>query len=731
VTAVADGVGTADTIETDGKQKDPNARAFLNLCVLQVLSKGFNVFYFVLLTVFYADHLITSEQLGYIGAIFIGLLIVGAVFVARWFHSLSTKRLLQLASWVSIISTALLFVGAVQKSLAIIIVSYAVMGLCVGIAMSGVNAVAAGLTKKGERFKSLAHLAMLTDIARMVFPVLVAGMVSLGQSNAAVVLIMVAAGIFFLFSSGLPASIHGPDGKAADHVDQVDDIRTNKAFLFVLSMEFFDSFSSSQLFVFLPILFLAKGFSLENSLVLQSFIFVGYLSGRAFVTNLAKRYDGMRAIAYTEIGMVVCIVALLTATQQWALYLLTFALGIFSRGTSPAIKALAFDTLEDHQVKKGSALHVVGGDSGSAAGQLLFGILVAAVGVHMPFVVGAVIAGVVGVAALVNPLQVAVRPKGKYFTVLASGPVMRAGPPPAWPGADPAPAGGHPNSADVTGRLGALDERPPAAPPRRKPGPAVPPSRGPVPPSPAWSPPPPPPDAGWPYDPMPPSEWADAHPTTPRPPRPPDPAAARPTGPNPRVPARQAPVHTNQPRPAADMGPAGPRPSAFPPSGRPPSAAPAAARASGGEPHRRPPAHYGSPPRPAHPGSASAGASPPPPAQRRPVPRSGAAPPPPPPQEPTATATASRTVVPRPDRRSNGSQPVVPPAARYRSDPTPLMPGSRPGDTARCSARTGPPTPAPRGDGDDRVVPAEGRPPSPGHPACPIPSVHPPTKGTP
>jgi MFS family permease len=527
---------------SERQKKDPNARAFLNLCVLQVLSKGFNVFYFVLLTVFYAGGLITSDQLGYIGAIFIGLLIVGAVFVARWFHSLSTKRLLQLASWVSIISTALLFVGAVQRSLAIIIASYAVMGLCVGIAMSGVNAVAAGLTKKGERFKSLAHLAMLTDIARMVFPVLVAGMVSIGQSNGAVVIIVVAAAIFLVFSSGLPTSIHGPDGRPTDQVEQVDDIGTNKAFLFVLSMEFFDSFSSSQLFVFLPILFLGKGFSLENSLVLQSFIFVGYLSGRMVVTNLAKRYDGMRAIAITEIGMVFCIVALLTATQLWALYLLTFTLGIFSRGTSPAIKALAFDTLEDHQVKKGSALHVVGGDSGSAAGQLLFGILVAAVGVHMPFVVGAVVAGAVGIAALANPLQIAVRSKVRSFTVIASGP---AAPPAHWP-YDPLPPAQRAANRPVTRppgsapAPGAGPHRPPPVPHRPVPGRAE-----------APPPPPPPPPASPARVPRPDRYATGSEPTMPPTARP----HARPTAAAPSTQpghAAQAPPPTGPPTSSAD-----------------------------------------------------------------------------------------------------------------------------------------------------------------------------------
>jgi FSR family fosmidomycin resistance protein-like MFS transporter len=422
---------------------EADKRSFTFLYIMQVLAKGFSVFYFVLLTVFFAEGMISSEQLGTIGAVFIGLLIVGAVFVARWMHHLETRTLLQLAAVVSVGASAVLFIAAQGRSLPLMVASYAVMGLSVGIAMSGVNAMAAALTRKGDRYKSMAKLSMFTDVARMVFPLLVAATVAVGASNGAVLLIVAAAAVFLGFTFRLPR-VSSSEQQEPAAAPEASDITSNRSFLYVLALEFFDSFSSSQLFVFLPLLFLAKGFSLENSLILQSFIFIGYLSGRWFVTSLCRRYSPVRAIAYTEIGMVVCIAALLTTTTLQVLYLLTFTLGIFSRGTSPAIKALAFDTLADHQMKKGSALHVVGGDSGSALGQLIFGFLVAAYGVQTPFVVATVIAGAIAVACLIDPVDLSTSPVPRVlFTILFSGRPVRSNVlfgavlEPAAPGPDP------------------------------------------------------------------------------------------------------------------------------------------------------------------------------------------------------------------------------------------------------------------------------------------------------
>ncbi len=380
-----------------------NSRQLINLYIMQALAKGFTVFYFVLLPIFFAQNLISSKQLGYVGAFFIVMLIAGAVIVARWLHNLETKTLLQLSSLVAIGASTILFIASWQQSFAMLLFSYGLMGLATGTAMSGVNAVAAHITTKGDRYKSLAKLGMMMDIVRIIFPLIAAGAVAIGATSAAITLIIGAALFLLAFSSSLP-HFHSPEEQLEN---EIESIRSNKNFLYILFLEFLDSFSSSQLFVFLPLIFLAKGYSLESSLLLQSFIFMGYLSGRWLVSFLAKRYSGIKAIAYAEIGMVICIFLLLITNNIWLLYILSFALGVFARGTSPAIKALAFDSLTDGQMRKGSALHVIAGDSGSALGQFIFGFLVAWYGASSPFIVAAAVAIFIAISCLVIPTRLA------------------------------------------------------------------------------------------------------------------------------------------------------------------------------------------------------------------------------------------------------------------------------------------------------------------------------------
>ena len=378
----------------------------LNISILMALGKGFSVFYFVLLPVFYAEKLITTEEIGIIGAIFIVLVIVGAIFVARSLHKLETKKLLQLSAVIAACSSVILLIGVEQKNLNLLLTSYAIMGVAVGTAMSGINALSAQATTRGNRFKSFAMVSMSMDIVRIVFPLVVSGAIILGNSTTAILFIIIVAIILFIFSSIHPSIATLENEQTSEVKESVKNIISNKNFLYVLVIEFFDSFASSQLFVFLPLLFLAKGYPLESSLLLQSFIFLGYIAGRWFVSFLAKMYSGVRAISYAEIGMVVAIILLLVVQNIWMLYVLSFILGIFTRGTSPAIKALAFDTLNDAQVKRGSAIHVVAGDSGSALGQLIFGYLIAWLGVNSPFIAAAIVALLIGVLCFIRPVRI-------------------------------------------------------------------------------------------------------------------------------------------------------------------------------------------------------------------------------------------------------------------------------------------------------------------------------------
>ena len=371
------------------------AKKSLDLYILTALAKGFPVFCSVLLPVLYAQQLIDAKALGYIGALFIVFTIIGAIVVAKRLHNLDTRQLLQLAALGAIGASSLLFIAMTNQDIPLLTLAYAIMGIAVGAALSGVNAMSAHATTRGNRFKVIARLSMVADVVRIVFSLIVAGLVLIGASWAAVLLIVVS-GFVFLFYASRQEAIKPQNSVKASFKG----MRHNTPFKFILLLEFLDSFSSSQLFVFLPLLFMAKGYSLENSILLQAFTFLGYMNGRWLVSIFAQRSSGLRAVGLAEAGLVISIVLLLVAEPLWALYVLTFALGIFARGTSPPIKSLAFDALDDSQIKQGSALHVIVGDGGSALGQLAFGLLVALYGAKMPFIVAGCIAAAIVVLCL-------------------------------------------------------------------------------------------------------------------------------------------------------------------------------------------------------------------------------------------------------------------------------------------------------------------------------------------
>lgn len=370
-------------------------KGLFDLYILTALSKGFPIFCSVLLPVLYAQKLIDAQAIGYIGATFIIFTIIGALIVARWLHRLATHQALQLAAIGVLVASGFIFIALAIQNIPLLILAYGIMGIASGTALSGVNAVTAGTTTRGNRFKTIAKLSMFADIVRVTFALIVAGLVALGTVRIAVGLIALSSAVFFFYASRQKSikTIVSPEATSQT-------IKHNRPFKFFLSLEFLDSFCSSQLFVFLPLLFLAKGYSLEGSILLQAFTFLGYMSGRWLVGVLAHRLSGLGAVGIAEAGMAISILLILFAQQLWILYFLTFTLGLFARGTSPAIKSLTFDALDDNQAKQGSALHVIVGDSGSAAGQLAFGLLVAFYGEKSPFIVAICVASIITILCL-------------------------------------------------------------------------------------------------------------------------------------------------------------------------------------------------------------------------------------------------------------------------------------------------------------------------------------------
>jgi len=367
------------------------------ISVMESLVKGFSMYYLLLLPILYAAHVIGAEQLGYVGGALYAGIIVGALAVTSRLHAYPKMAILKVALVPLSVATVFLFRPGNPW---LLLSAYAFIGFAIGLSASSLNAIAAQFTTQGKRFAILAKISMLTDVFKIAYPFIasavyaIAGYVGLVWFALLTVLAFALAIIFFSLTH--PGVDEGTDAAAVGKSDAP--IRRNKPFRFALFLEFLDSFASGQLFIFLPALLFLRGFTIENTLFFQSAVFAGYLCGRWLVSLLALRFDGFKAVGIGEVGMIVTIIFLLVSSTPWILVVLSFLLGLFSRGTSPVIKALVFDRLEPHQMRRGSALYIVGGEGGSAIGQSVFGLLLAWFGVSAPFIVAAICVGIIAVA---------------------------------------------------------------------------------------------------------------------------------------------------------------------------------------------------------------------------------------------------------------------------------------------------------------------------------------------
>jgi MFS family permease len=301
---------------------------------------------------------------------------------------------LQLACVLLFLGTILLFWLHNKLLLSL---AYVCVGVATGLGMSTVNALAAEFTIKGMRYKVLAKMAMVMDVMRIGYPFL-SGLIYVATGIRGLIFFaLFTVCIFVLFTIFYKLRFNAGElviKQKAEKALQAP-IKHNRPFFFMILLEFLDSFASSQLFVFLPALLVFKHYSIENALIMQSVVFSGYLCGRWLVGVLANRFTGLIAVGLAEIGMIVAIIFLVFLPASHFIYLICFFLGLFTRGTSPVLKALIFDQLEPHQIPKGTAIYGVSGDTGGAIAQLLFGFMLAWFGVTAPFVLASIAAGLV------------------------------------------------------------------------------------------------------------------------------------------------------------------------------------------------------------------------------------------------------------------------------------------------------------------------------------------------
>lgn len=347
--------------------------------LLSAFMRSFQISFLLFLPIFYNEKLINEIQLGYLGSLFLVWTFIGSTLWLGWLQWLSSKRNLLIAIFCCIVGIIAMIISP-----NFLIISFLLTWIWTGIWATAISDIQHWATKQNNRFNKLANISMFGDILRISLPIIIWLLYKFSGLSALyyfILLIWISLYIFVLSNNNLGTAIRKNKGKTTD----LKELLKNKSYIFWLVMEFLDGFSSATLFVFLPLLLVAKWMNFENSVIFQSIIFLGYFCGRWLMAKIASLSNGYRSVMVAEITMVAAIIWLILIKSYLVIYLLCFILGIATRWTSPVIKWVVFDNLKSEEAKAGSALFVTIWNIADICGQFAFWLLFAHVGIHWPF----------------------------------------------------------------------------------------------------------------------------------------------------------------------------------------------------------------------------------------------------------------------------------------------------------------------------------------------------------
>jgi len=234
-------------------------------------------------------------------------------------------------------------------------VIYAGTGFASGLEESAGTVSVAKLTSTGNRTIAMAKNGVMGDLGRVLASSLSVWLYSVwgisGVSFAAAIVTVVLLGyqtsalrkLAFLLPVAPVSSVI-----QKQRIAVVDfGLLRNKKYLYSGIAQLIDAFASASLYIFLPLLLASKGFSGEVAGQASLLLFVGYAGGRLLLGGLAKKRGEVFALIAGEVLMAGSFIALLFVYNPWVVGGLLLLAGAATRGTSPVVKAMIADGLEE------------------------------------------------------------------------------------------------------------------------------------------------------------------------------------------------------------------------------------------------------------------------------------------------------------------------------------------------------------------------------------------------
>lgn len=315
--------------------------------------KGWEVSLILLLPFIQQTSSLTLFDVGLLTGCMSFFQIICALFAGHISQKIGSKKVMMIAIFSYFVSWIII---SFDTSFAVLLPVYALAGLASGIFMPVANAAVARLST--SRAISLGNFSAAADLGRV--------------ASSAITTVLIGFQSLLIISStfGFTAIValvgylrikSDKEVKPVVHEIVTVKMRTiikNKKFLYCVLTGMFDSFSSASLFIFIPFLLLQKGINIQAISFLTGLFFLGYFSGRILLGRLSDKHGESKVLIYGEILMAVLIVALIFINNFILILIILFLLGVFTRGTSPIIRAMVARAVDDHDGLSTGSSHI-------------------------------------------------------------------------------------------------------------------------------------------------------------------------------------------------------------------------------------------------------------------------------------------------------------------------------------------------------------------------------------
>jgi len=214
-------------------------------------------------------------------------------------------------------------------------------------------------SEKGNIGRNMANFTSIGDVGRISISTLALFLTSIIGWHLTITVIGIIGCIIFILSRlyGLRNEKHVTEKAIIQESNRewlknLYHIFKTKRLLLVSSVALLDTFASSQLFLFLPFLLLQRGVNAAILGIFTGGYFIGNFSGKTLLGRGVDKYGNKKVFIISELLMAFIIILIAVTNNLVFLFVLSFLLGVFTKGTSPVIQTLFSEEIHKTHYEK-------------------------------------------------------------------------------------------------------------------------------------------------------------------------------------------------------------------------------------------------------------------------------------------------------------------------------------------------------------------------------------------